>query len=187
VESGNPKTLGGNVALSHEISEILSPFNAWRPIPKPSTPGLEELAIRSVFWQPTSGIRLCPFDEAQIRACMSDPLKDDWWAHLQHDFRPALWDALTGTHVWPALAWDRLTNELKASCWNAIKEALGGLPYGTGHRASLWNSLFYACGFAYVKNWDLAAKLTQSHRLWLNGTFPIGFDAEGRLIIATAD
>lgn len=171
------------------LERITDPFRSWTPRLGARLPDLHARFERAMFWRRFRRVHPVSPDELPLaQRNVDDRLIGEIWATQQKTMRPPLWDELVKCATPPpGRAWDTLTAGVNASCWNAIKEPLGALPEGVSHRASLWNSIFYACGFAVVDatfSWEQFLPL---HELWRTGNFPLLFDRDDDLLVLVAN
>lgn len=159
------------------ITDVLRPFYGWQPVLRAAIPCLEERSRQAICWRELNDIRvLCAARETSL------------WHSCQRLIKVSLMDSLKDPSHELSQEWlrARLLSSLEASLkvrftralWDSLDAML---------QDCLRGSLWVPCCLAVAGKLEEAAKFKPLLDLWLAGNFPVGFDAEGNLLVLVVD
>ncbi|KAA0206605.1 hypothetical protein EDM68_01890 [Candidatus Uhrbacteria bacterium] len=149
-----------------ELMDFLLPFYDWEPELKPTLPGLDERAETAIFWRILAGVRVRRSDLKTPGVDIKCPIGHSLMTSSKVLLGP--------------VCWGPRGDVLRASMSVSVEVLLEPV------WPLLMPLLFYPCCFILDDKPEEAAKFKSVLDLWLAGNFPVGFDAEGNLLVLVA-
>ena len=170
---------------------ILKIFSGRELTLKPEQPNLIECARQAIFWQDLAGIRVFPAGECPAAAAL---LKAPLDQVLHHTVAAQAQEGMyTGQDAYLTYLWNRTAGAIHDPLFPELADS----PLDEGMRVDKLRILLATC-LLYVRlflfrnemrggGWKNAVRFKPLLELWLDGNIPLGFDAEGRLIVLVKD